>query len=180
MNERTTRTLLLALCLGTGLAGCDEEEAPTEPPTAESAPAEAEATPEPPSTPEGWEELEVQVQGHAVTVLAPTEEREVDVADYGTAVYGSLPGQSYPYYFSLKHHDEAPPLRMVLNKPGLEQEDTDFGFRAELRDEDGNGWSYVVYNEAEKLSCKISLSASAGVSDALIEEARRPCDQLAQ
>lgn len=159
----------MSLCLS--LLACDEQN-----PAAEEPPL-AQAPPEP-TTPAGWEQLEVQVQGNAVTVLAPTEEREVDAADWGTAVYGSLPGQTYPYYFSLEHHDEAPPLRMVLNKPGLEREDTDYGFLAELREE--NGWSYVVYNATQQVSCKISLSASSGVTDALIEEARRPCDNLTE
>ncbi len=181
-NRKTHRSFTLAFCIGASLAtGCEDgDEVPTEPPTAQAAPAQAEAAPEPPSTPEGWEELEVQVQGNAVTVLVPTAERQVDADEWGTAVYGSLPGQSYPYYFSLEHHDEAPTLRMVASKPGLEQEDTDFGFRGEVRDEDGNGWGYIVYNDAQKLSCTVTLSSSSGVSDALIEEARRPCDRLTE
>ena len=102
MTHRT-HSLTLTLCLGALLGlGCDDaEEAPAEPPTAETAPAAAEATPEPAGPPAGWEELEVQVQGNPVTVLAPTEEQEIDAADWGTAVYGTLPGQSYPYYYSL-------------------------------------------------------------------------------
>ena len=43
------------------------------------------ATPEP-STPEGWEEVEVQVQGHPITTLAPTAEQDLDVADHGTGI----------------------------------------------------------------------------------------------
>jgi hypothetical protein len=175
--------LTLSLLLGlSAIAGCDESEAAeegTEPPATETAPAEAEAAPEP-ATPDGWEEVEVQVQGHAVMALAPTTEQEIEATDSLTTIYGTLPGQSYPYYFSLEHHEQAPELRMILNKSGLDREDTGYGYRAEVRDEDGNGWSYVVYNEAQKLSCKVSLSATGGVSDALIEEARRPCDRLAQ
>lgn len=178
MNDRIHHALALTLFFS--LIGCDDaEETPAEPPATEAAPTAAEAPPEP-GAPEGWEELEVQVQGNAVTVLAPAEEREVDAGDWGTAVSGRLPGQTYPYNFSLKYHDEAPPLRMLRNVPGLEQEDTDFGFRAELREEDGNGWTYVVYNEAQKLSCVTSLHSTSGVSDELIAEARRPCDRLAE
>lgn len=170
------RTIIFSMLLGALLSvGCDEnkEKAPSAEPSAAAAP-------EPAPLPAGWEQLEVQVQGHAVSTLAPTEEQEVEASERGTSIYGTLPDQSYPYYFSLRHHDEAPALRDILNKAGLEKEDTDYGFHAELRAKDGKGWSYVVYNDAQKLSCKVSLSASKGVSDELIEEARRPCDRLAK
>lgn len=171
---------LLGALFGAFLAvGCDdgqEEASSVETPNA--APV-AEATPEP-SGPAGWETLEVQVQGHAFTTLAPVADREVDASEWGTSVSGSLPGQTYPYSFSLAHHDAAPALRMILNKPGLEKEDTSYGYRAELREEDGNGWSYVVYDDRQKVSCRVSISSSRGVSDALIAEARRPCDRLAE
>lgn len=183
-NRILHRSIPLTLLLGAFLAaGCDDSEETSsaeataaEATTTEGAPA---ATPEP-AGPAGWEALEVQVQGHAFTTIAPVEEQRVEESDWGTAVYGVLPGQTYPYYFSLEHHDSAPALRMILNKPGLTKEDTDYGYRAELREEDGNGWSYVVYNDSQKVSCQVSLSASNGVSDALIEEARRPCDRLAE
>jgi len=178
--------LLACLLFALALAACGaEEEETTEPPADESASADveeepAEPAPEPFEPPPGWQELEVQVEGQAVTMLVPTEEQRVDVAERRTSIYGSLPGQSYPYWFSIKHQEEeAPTLRDVTSRRGLEQEDTDFGFRAEKRDEDGNGWTYVVYADDSKLSCYVSLSSGNGVTDELVEEARRPCDYLA-
>ncbi|MAQ19740.1 MAG: hypothetical protein CMN30_33675 [Sandaracinus sp.] len=169
--------LLLALATGCDDAEPDPAESETTEPTEVA--AAPPATPEP-STPEGWEEVEVQVQGHPITTLAPTAEQDLDVADHGTGVYGSLPGQDYPYNHYLRYHEEAPELRMLLNKPGLEKVDNDHGYTAELRAEDGNDWSYVVYDSRSHVSCIVSANSSRGVSDALVTEARRACDQFAE
>jgi len=180
MTDRIPRTMILILALGA--LGCEDAEPPA-PPEAPVEPATtAEPAPEPPAPappPEGWETLELELQGHPFTTIAPIEEQRVSESGRATAIYGSLPGQSYPYWFSLKHHDEEPTLRSILNKRGLEREDTDFGYRAEWNDEDGSGWAYAVYDEAEQVSCTVRLSASS-LSDELIAEARRPCDRLAE
>ena len=179
MTHRIPRTIAILLALNA--LGCDEaEEAATTEPAPPETPAVAEPTPEPPPPPpEGWEELEVEIQGHPFTTIAPIEEQRVSVSERATAIYGSLPGESYPYWFSLRHHDEEPSLRSVLNKRGLEQEDTDFGYRAEWKEEDGSRWAYAVYSDAEQVSCTVRLSASS-ISDELIAQARLPCDRLAE